>query len=72
MEYYVDTLIDEFGGHQVHNVRCLHLPKVRQRLFLGDFAHSTSALCVAQQYFFPNAKACLHCCHMEERAGVRE
>lgn len=35
MEYYVDTLIDEYAYHRVHKGNCEYLPRGERRLFLG-------------------------------------
>lgn len=62
MEYYVDTLIDEYAYHRVHKGNCKYLPEAERRLFLGKFDNSHSAVCVAQMYFFPKVKECPYCC----------
>ncbi len=63
MEYYVDTLIDEYAYHRVHKGGCGYLPKDKRRLFLGKFDNHFSATYVAQMYFFPKVKACPNCCN---------
>lgn len=69
MEYYIDTLIDEFGFHRVHQCYCAHLPKGLRRLFLGDFDNVSLAIDVAKTCFFSKVKECDHCCRIGKKIG---
>lgn len=64
MEYYIDTLVDQFGFHRIHQCYCERLPKGLRRLFLGDFDNESSAISVAKTHFFPEVKECSHCCRV--------
>ncbi len=68
MGYYIDTLVDKFGFHQIHAGYCKLLPEGLCRLFLGDFESSSSAIRVAKMYFFPKVKECSKCCKDRDKA----
>ena len=52
MGYYVDTLVDKSGFYVIHQCYCERLPKGSRRLYLGDFEGVSSAISVAETYFF--------------------
>ena len=62
MKYYVNKVAQANGDHEVHKATCIRLPYVTNRLYLGDFASSASALREARKYY-PKADGCYYCCH---------
>ncbi|WP_272539676.1 hypothetical protein [Providencia sp. PROV197] len=62
MKYYINTLIDEYAQYQVHRQDCSYLPKELNRLFLGDFKDSISAVEAAKAFSYSKANGCYWCC----------
>ncbi|EPL9568153.1 hypothetical protein MMK73_000194 [Providencia rettgeri] len=67
MDYYIDTLVDRFGFHSIHQFYCDNLPKDLRKLYLGNFDNTSSAISVAKTYFFPKVKGCDHCCQVSKK-----
>lgn len=67
MDYYIDTSADKFGFHHIHQFYCNGLPKGLRRLYLGDFESASSAISVAETYFFSKTKECSYCCQVSKK-----
>lgn len=61
MKFYVHTIPQSNGDHEVHRATCSWLPNASNRLYLGDFVSSTSALREARK-FFTHVDGCYFCC----------
>ncbi len=61
MKYYVHTIRDERGDHEVHTEQCAWLPKAENREYLGVFANCHSAVLTAKVRGY-HANGCYHCC----------
>ena len=51
MKYYVNKVAQPNGDHEVHKATCGWLPNASNRLYLGDFVYSSSALREARKYY---------------------
>ena len=64
-QYYVNTISDNKGDHEVHKEQCNWMPSVNNRKPLGW--HSTCREAVqAARVSYPTANGCIHCsreCH---------
>ena len=61
MRFYVNTQAQPNGDHEVHRETCFRLPSAGNRLYLGDYTSSESALREARKYY-PKADGCYYCC----------
>ena len=63
--YYIDTLAQTNGEHEVHRFGCPHAPSEERRADLGEFLLCRMALNAAAGRF-ARANGCAHCipeCH---------
>lgn len=61
MQYYVSTTTDNPGkNHEVHREICRDLPLRENRIYLGDFSLSSTALTLARQRY-ADADGCIIC-----------
>ena len=67
MRYIVNKYSDDKGRHEVHNLNtCTHLPKMENRILIGDFNNCLDAIKEAKKKWpDPNFKfdGCYHCCY---------
>ncbi len=49
--YYVNKNIQDNGDHEVHTTGCSWLPKVENRIYLGDFNHCKDAVTEAKKQY---------------------
>ena len=61
MKYYVNKVAQPNGDHDVHKATCDWLPNASNRLYLGDFVYSSSALREARKYY-THVDGCYFCC----------
>lgn len=63
-KFYVNknVQIGHGNNHEVHRESCFYLPKPENRIYLGDFLSSSSALAKAKEYYPYSADGCVHCC----------
>lgn len=63
--YYVNKNAQSNGDHEVHKSGCTYLPKIENRIFLGDFITCRSAVTKAKDYY-SQVDGCYYCsnsCH---------
>ncbi len=63
--YYVHTLTDAQGDHEVHKSTCDKLPKSENRIYLGEFSNCQQAVIEAKKRY-SNSNGCYWCsrdCH---------
>ena len=63
--YYVNKNAQSNGDHEVHKSGCSWMPKVENRIYLGDFAGCHSAVQAARSHY-SQVNGCAHCspaCH---------
>ena len=66
MRYIVNKYLDEHGRHEVHNLEtCNHLPKLENRIIIGDFLNCKQAIDAAKRKFgySYNFDGCYYCCN---------
>lgn len=61
MRYYVNKSAQANGDHEVHTASCRWLPKVENRIELGEFGSCEPAVVAAKMYY-PQSNGCVHCC----------
>ena len=61
MRFYVNKQAQPNGDHEVHRETCYRLPSASNRIYLGDYASSESALREARKYY-SQADGCYYCC----------
>lgn len=61
IKYYVNTVAQENGDHEVHTSDCHWLPKPENREYLGEFYSCTGAVQEAKTRY-SKADGCKHCC----------
>ena len=59
--YYVNRNSQIGGEHEVHTSSCGWLPKLENRIFLGEFSNCFDALNAARKYY-GNVDGCMYCC----------
>lgn len=65
--YYVNTVAQSNGDHEVHVSTCSFLPTSANRLYLGEFFSCTSAVSKARETY-RKANGCYYCstaCHTQ-------
>lgn len=65
MKYYVNKNAQDNGDHEVHTQSCSWLPKVENRLYLGEFDNCTEAVKKAKNHY-EQVNGCYYCsktCH---------
>ncbi len=63
--YYVNKNAQTNGDHEVHTTGCSWLPKVENRIYLGDFINCKEAVKEAKQHY-SQVNGCYYCsksCH---------
>jgi len=63
--YYVHTLVDENGDHEVHKEGCDKMPNIENRTYLGIFSSCREAVKKAKE-IYPRSNGCYWCsreCH---------
>lgn len=66
MKYYVHTLTDNQGDHEVHTEYCQYLPSLVNRVYLGEFTYCSQAVAEARRRGYTPANGCYWCasaCH---------
>ncbi|CAL2078877.1 hypothetical protein [Tenacibaculum sp. 190524A05c] len=64
-KYYVNKNAQENGDHEVHKFGCFWLPKVENRIYLGNFTNCKDAVKEAKKHY-NKVNGCYHCsraCH---------
>ena len=59
--YYVNSVSQPNGDHEVHCEGCYWMPSITNRIYLGYFASSREALNAAKLRY-PLADGCAFCC----------
>lgn len=59
--YYVNTVAQPTGEHEVHTSSCSYLPSEQNRKYLGVFDNCTDAIREAKKYY-SNVDGCYYCC----------
>ena len=59
-EYYVDTIEQDNGDHEVHKLGCRFMPKVKHRFYLDDCTNSIDAVHAAKK-IFTQSTGCVFC-----------
>lgn len=60
-KFYVNSVPQWNGDHEVHCEGCSWMPSIIHRVYLGSFASSKEALAAATR-IYPNADGCAYCC----------
>lgn len=63
--YYVNKNVQTNGDHEVHTTGCSWLPKIENRIYLGDFSNCKAAVKKAKDYYL-QVNGCYYCskdCH---------
>lgn len=60
--YYIHTLKDAQGDHEVHIETCTRLPLVTNREHLGNFNHCRDAVSKAKEKGYKPVNGCYWCC----------
>ncbi len=58
--YYVNRNSQLTGEHEVHKGTCHRMPKLQNRIYLGDFLDAKEAAREARRYF-DNVDGCYYC-----------
>jgi hypothetical protein len=63
--YYVNKNEQPNGDHEVHKSGCVFMPKVENRIYLGDFWSCEAAVLKAKQYYnqVDGCRQCSSNCH---------
>jgi hypothetical protein len=59
--YYVSKLMQRNGDHEVHDEICRWLPKVENRIYLGEFQSCHDAVRTAKDHY-SQTNGCINCC----------
>lgn len=62
INYYVNTIAQTTGEHEVHAENCRYLPDVTNRIYLGIFNSPREAVEEAKKYY-SNVDGCYFCCY---------
>lgn len=65
--YYVRTIAQANGDHEVHKEGCGHIPQPENRKYLGNFATCKAAVTEAKKTY-PQSNGCYYCseeCHTQ-------
>ena len=63
--YYVNKNAQDNGDHEVHKDGCAWLPKIENRIYLGNFSNCKDAVREARKYY-SQVNGCYYCsndCH---------
>ncbi|MFT7900241.1 hypothetical protein VBY74_09680 [Tenacibaculum ascidiaceicola] len=63
--YYVNKNAQANGDHEVHKLECSWIPKVENRIYLGEFDNCKDAVKEAKKYY-SKVNGCYYCskeCH---------
>lgn len=64
-KYYVNTVAQSNGDHEVHNQDCSYLPAQHNRNYLGEYSSCSGAVTEAKKTY-KSANGCYYCsnsCH---------
>ncbi|MDK2772966.1 MAG: hypothetical protein KYX68_12180 [Flavobacterium sp.] len=64
-KYYVNKIAQSNGDHEVHSENCTFLPKIENRIYLGEFNSCRLAVTKAKEYYY-KTNGCFFCskeCH---------
>lgn len=64
-KYYVNKNAQSNGDNEVHKKGCSYLPKVENRIYLGQFSNCSAAVSAARSHY-SQANGCYYCsneCH---------
>jgi hypothetical protein len=61
-KYLVNTNTQSNGDHEVHKEDCGHLPKPKNRRFLGYYTGCQDAVREAKKYY-RQSNGCFYCCY---------
>lgn len=64
-KYYVNKNTQANGDHEVHKEGCDYLPKVKNRIYLGEFINCEDAVEEAKEHY-SQVNGCYYCseeCH---------
>lgn len=65
--YYVNTVAQSNGDHEVHAFSCSFLPAPANRMYLGEFVSCAGVVLKARETY-RKANGCYHCstaCHTQ-------
>ena len=65
--YYVNKNAQANGDHEVHTTGCSYMPKVENRIALGDFSSCKPAVDAARKHY-SQSNGCYYCsnaCHTQ-------
>lgn len=63
--YYVNKNAQSNGDHEVHKSGCSFMPKLENRIYLGDFSNCNTAVREAEKRY-TQVNGCIYCsrsCH---------
>ncbi len=60
-KYYVNKNAQANGDHEVHTGDCNYLPKIDNRIYLGEFNKCSDAVAKAKEYY-QQSNGCYYCC----------
>lgn len=63
--YYVNKNAQANGDHEIHDQYCSYLPKLENRVYLGQFENCHEAVTKAREYY-NKVNGCYYCsneCH---------
>ena len=58
--YYVNKNPQTNGDHEVHTASCNRIPKVENRIYLGDFSNCEKAVKKAKEHY-KKSNGCFYC-----------
>ena len=64
-KYYVNSQVQNNGDHEVHELSCIYLPSLQNRMYLGEFGICQGAVAKAKNTY-AKANGCFYCaksCH---------
>jgi hypothetical protein len=59
--YYVNTVAQSNGDHEVHTASCTYVPSESNRIYLGEFMSCQPAVIAAKRYY-SQSNGCYWCC----------
>ena len=60
--YYVNKNAQPNGDHEVHTTGCSWLPKIENRIYLGEYYYCSSAVTEARKHY-SQVNGCYFCCN---------
>lgn len=52
--YYLNSIAQKNGEHEVHQLSCTHLPEANHRVLLGKFSTCDEAIALAREKYKPS------------------